>query len=1049
MRAKLRSIVAIAALTILAGSEVGFAQSSPAVPQVVRDRIAAEGRTRVIVELAATSPAPVGRQSAEQIRRQRTEIATQRSRLRSQLGQGGHRFIHEFVDAPFVALDIDASALAELESAGSPAVRVFEDRLLAPTLMQSVPLIEAHLAHQAGLNGSGTVIAVIDSGVDRTHEFLAPRVVAEACFASAESGTGGDCPNGEATEIGPGAAESCAFAPQACRHGTHVAGIAVGSQPEFSGVAPAAGLIAVQVFHASTECFVFFEEFPCPRAFESDIVAGLEYVLSVRDEYNIAAINMSLGGTAYDSACDAESPLFSAMINNLKSVGIATIAASGNEALTDGIAEPACIAAAISVGATTDQDEVAWFSNASADLDLLAPGEGINSSVPGGEFEELDGTSMAAPHVAGAWAIFKQAHPTATVDEALGSFVSTGTQIPDSRGGPTKPRIRVGAAVGIESPAPVISSISPSTVNAFAPAFTLRVNGSGFVGTSKVSLNGSPQRTTYVDETTLTVAVAQSQIPTSGALVSVTVSTPPPGGGLSNAVTLNVVVPALEVDSTSVHPGDPVTLTLINPPGGGEDWLALAAVGSANTDYLAFVAFANVAAETSWTVNMPQTPGTYEFRLFLNYGYTRAATSAVVTVIASEPEPEPEPEPAPVATLTVSTTSAAPGAPVTLTLANGPGGATDWLALATSGSANTSYIAFVGFAGSPTGTWTVNMPQTPGTYEFRLFLNYGYTRAATSAVVTVIASEPEPEPEPEPAPVATLTVSTTSATAGAPVTLTLANGPGGATDWLALAISGSPNTSYVASLGFAGSPTGTWTVNMPQTPGTYEFRLFLNYGYTRAATSAAVTVTAPTPEPAPAPPPAATLTVSTTSATAGAPVTLTLANGPGGATDWLALATSGSPNTSYVSFVGFAGSPTGTWTVNMPQTPGTYEFRLFLNYGYTRAATSATVTVTAPAPQPAPAPAPAATLTVSTTSAAPGAPVTLTLANGPGGATDWLALATSGSPNTSYVRFVGFAGSPTGTWTVYMPQTPGTYEFRLFLNYGYTRAATSSPVTVQ
>jgi hypothetical protein len=133
----------------------------------------------------------------------------------------------------------------------------------------------------------------------------------------------------------------------------------------------------------------------------------------------------------------------------------------------------------------------------------------------------------------------------------------------------------------------------------------------------------------------------------------------------------------------------------------------------------------------------------------------------------------------------------------------------------------------------------------------------------------------------------------------------------------------------------------------------------------------------------------------------------------------------------------------------MPQTPGTYEFRLFLNYGYTRAATSATVTVTAPAPQPAPAPAPAATLTVSTTSAAPGAPVTLTLANGPGGATDWLALATSGSPNTSYVRFVGFAGSPTGTWTVYMPQTPGTYEFRLFLNYGYTRAATSSPVTVQ
>jgi hypothetical protein len=771
-------------------------------------------------------------------------------------------------------------------------------------------------------------------------------VVAEACFASAESGTGGDCPNGEATEIGLGAAEPCAFAPLACSHGTHVAGIAAGSGPGFSGVAPGAGLIAVQVFHASTECFFLLEEVPCPRAYESDIVAGLEHVLSLRDQYNIAAINMSLGGTAYDSACDAESPLFSAIINNLKSVGIATIAASGNEALTDGIAEPACIGAAISVGATTDEDEVAWFSNASADLDLLAPGEGINSSVPGGDFEERDGTSMAAPHVAGAWAIFKQAHPSATVDEALAGFVSTGTPIADSRGGPTKPRIRVGAAVGIESPAPVIDSISPTTVNAFGPAFTLRINGSGFVGSSKVSLNGNPQRTTYVDDATLTVSVTSSQIPKSGAPVSVTVSTPSPGGGLSNAMTLNVVVPALEVDSTSVYPGDPVTLTLLNPPGGPEDWLALAAVGSASTEYIEFVGFANVSSQTSWTAGMPQTPGNYEFRLFLNYGYAQAAVSAPVTVIAApEPEPEPDPEPAPAATLTPSTTTATPGAAVTVTLANGPGGATDWLALAAVGSPNTSYVAFVGFASSPSGTWTVNMPQTPGTYEFRLFLNYGYSRAATSAPVTVAAAEPEPEPEP--APVATLAVSTASAAPGAPVTVTLANGPGGSSDWLALAAVGSPNTSYVAFIGFASSPSGTWTVNMPQTLGTYEFRLFLNYGYTRAATSATVTVTtpAPDPEPEPEPAPVATLTLSTASAAPGAPVTVTLANGPGGATDWLALAAVGSPNTSYVTFVGFASSPSGNWTVGMPQTPGTYEFRLFLNYGYTRAAASPPVTV--------------------------------------------------------------------------------------------------------
>ena len=89
------------------------------------------------------------------------------------------------------------------------------------------------------------------------------------------------------------------------------------------------------------------------------------------------------------------------------------------------------------------------------------------------------------------------------------------------------------------------------------------------------------------------------------------------------------------------------------------------------------------------------------------------------------------------------------------------------------------------------------------------------------------------------------------------------------------------------------------------------------------------------------------------------------------------------------------------------------------------------------------------TLTVSATSVAPGAQVTMTLTNGPGGSTDWLALAATTAPNTSYLQYtyVG-AGVTTRTWTVTMPTTPGTYEFRLFLNGGYTRAATSPPVTV-
>ena len=81
----------------------------------------------------------------------------------------------------------------------------------------------------------------------------------------------------------------------------------------------------------------------------------------------------------------------------------------------------------------------------------------------------------------------------------------------------------------------------------------------------------------------------------------------------------------------------------------------------------------------------------------------------------------------------------------------------------------------------------------------------------------------------------------------------------------------------------AGVTTRTWTVTMPPAGGTYEFRLFLNGGYVRAATSPAVTVAAATP----------VLTVNTTSVVAGGSVTVTLTGGTGGSTDWLALAAAG------------------------------------------------------------------------------------------------------------------------------------------------------------
>jgi DsbC/DsbD-like thiol-disulfide interchange protein len=330
-------------------------------------------------------------------------------------------------------------------------------------------------------------------------------------------------------------------------------------------------------------------------------------------------------------------------------------------------------------------------------------------------------------------------------------------------------------------------------------------------------------------------------------------------------------------------------------------------------------------------VSAPANPGQYEFRLFLNNGYERAATSDVVVV-----ELPPPPEPTDVS-MEVDVVSAFPGDSVTLTLGGAPGGATDWLALAEVGSADTGYVQYeyVG-AGVMSRTWTVTMPSAPGDYEFRLFLDNGYERAATSATITVLTPPPDPS-EPE------LIVDVTSAQGGDVVMVTLTNAPGGATDWLAFAAVDAPDTTYLEYTYVGGGvDSRTWAVTMPSTPGDYEFRLFLDNGYARAATSATITVGEPPPDPA-----GVELAVDVTTAMPGQSVTVTLTNGLGGSGDWLAFAAASAPDSSYVqyTYVG-AGVDSRTWTVMMPSTPGDYEFRLFLNDGYEREATSPIVAVT-------------------------------------------------------------------------------------------------------
>jgi subtilisin family serine protease len=118
-------------------------------------------------------------------------------------------------------------------------------------------------------------------------------------------------------------------------------------------------------------------------------------------------------------------------IDQLRQLGIATIIAAGNDAFPDALGEPACISTAISVGATNDADQIATsFSNRAAFLSVMAPGDDIISTVPGG-YGLKAGTSMATPHVAGTWALIRTAQPQASVDQILAVLRSTGKAIRD------------------------------------------------------------------------------------------------------------------------------------------------------------------------------------------------------------------------------------------------------------------------------------------------------------------------------------------------------------------------------------------------------------------------------------------------------------------------------------------------------------------------------------------------------------------------------------------------------------------------------------------
>lgn len=281
--------------------------------------------------------------------------------------------------------------------AGDPSVRqvvrdksyTVDDQRVAATASQTDPpwgldrIDQRDLAPDGRYDylgaGTGGTAFVIDTGIRMTHSQFGGRAVSGYDFFSGDTN-----------------ASDCAG------HGTHVAGTIGGST---YGVAKGVRLVALRVLDCEGGGYV------------SDMISALDWVVAHKPS-GPAVVNMSLGFDV-DARSGAIAGLVDQAVNRVIGAGIPVVVAAGNDGDKNVSAcdySPARVPAAITVGASDDTDARASFSNLGGCVDLYAPGVDVLSSwwTSNTAAGYLDGTSMAAPHVAGAIARLQQDDPLAS-----------------------------------------------------------------------------------------------------------------------------------------------------------------------------------------------------------------------------------------------------------------------------------------------------------------------------------------------------------------------------------------------------------------------------------------------------------------------------------------------------------------------------------------------------------------------------------------------------------------------------------------------------------
>ena len=282
----------------------------------------------------------------------------------------------------------------------------------------------------ASIDGTGETVCVIDTGIDYTHPAFGSCTTEEFLVGNCNKVIAGyDFGNDDNDPK------------DVHGHGSHVSGIVASEDSTYRGVAPGAKIIAMKVFSDAGS------------GNTANALSAIDWCVNNATKFNISVITMSIGVTnnqgaeiPYTSACDSSDTL-AAKSSWAVSQGIFVDASSGNSQGAAGITSPACGENVTSVASVNGGDSISNYNTAPI-LSLLAPGQVIKSTVLSPSFGNKQGTSMAAPHVAGAAALvieyWKRVHNVVlTPFEVRDRLRKSGKLILDTRNNIYFPRIDV------------------------------------------------------------------------------------------------------------------------------------------------------------------------------------------------------------------------------------------------------------------------------------------------------------------------------------------------------------------------------------------------------------------------------------------------------------------------------------------------------------------------------------------------------------------------------------------------------------------------------